>query len=206
MKEKMIDFMNIADYKTVRDKLFISILGIEGNEDFLETVPWRPYEDIAMIARVLVDRDGRDISSCVVTHSLANLWGKYPDKVLDQALENAPKIFPAELKSADSMLVGVKNVDMYILTNQMAVNGAAAMLYEGQLDHAVEMFGGKDICILPSSIHEVIIIPADPEKIPYLSNLVRTINHDIVDKWDVLTNSVYGYNKAEHRIFRYNVN
>ena len=49
---------------------------------------------------------------------------------------------------------------MLVLTNNVQLNGAAALFYPGVMDQAAERLGG-DFIVLPSSTHEVIMIPAD---------------------------------------------
>ena len=50
---------------------------------------------------------------------------------------------------------------LYVLTNDAAHNGAACVLYPDKLKDLADEFG-SDLLILPSSIHEVLII-ADSE-------------------------------------------
>ena len=51
-------------------------------------------------------------------------------------------------------------LQMYVLTNKYKLWGAAAFLYPGVLKATAKRFG-KDLIILPSSVHEVILIPQD---------------------------------------------
>lgn len=82
---------------------------------------------------------------------------------------------------------------MYVLTNTYKTWGAAAFLYPGVLKTAAEQFG-RDLIILPSSVHEVIIIPQDNiTEFRDLSEMVKNINeHDVLLE-EVLSDSVYRY-------------
>ena len=82
---------------------------------------------------------------------------------------------------------------MYVLTNKYKLWGAAAFLYPGVLKAAAKRFG-KNLIILPSSVHETILIPQDnmPE-FGDLAEMVKNINdHDVLPE-EVLSDSVYRY-------------
>ena len=131
------------------------------------------------------------------------VWGVTADEVLDTALKNTPKLFPVKVMDFGDV-VGAPFDDStampaYILSNQRGVNGAAAMLYEGILDVFCEAIGGG-IMILPSSIHEVIIIPQNDEQTDAYVNIVKDINKAVVAPRDKLTDSVYQYDTESHTI------
>ena len=60
---------------------------------------------------------------------------------------------------------------------------------------------GKDLYILPSSIHEVILLPKLPifEK-NELVNMVREVNTEGVAADEILSDNVYEYNRNERLI------
>lgn len=92
-------------------------------------------------------------------------------------------------------------LDMHVLTNQNRCNGAAALLYPQALNMAADLLGG-DFYILPSSIHEVILLPADPDiNESALLSMVRDINANDVIPTERLSNTVY-YCDAESLTLR----
>ena len=89
---------------------------------------------------------------------------------------------------------------LYLLTNQMGYNGAAAILYEGVLKNFAEEVG-KDLILLPSSIHEVLLLPDNGDSdYEALSALVREVNEAQVRREEWLSDHVYRYLKEEDRI------
>lgn len=90
----------------------------------------------------------------------------------------------------------VKNEDlleMYVLTNQQKLYGASCILYE----HVLREFAlsiGRNLYILPSSIHEVIIVPAYPDiKQRDLTKMVRDVNLQELNTDDILSDHAYYY-------------
>lgn len=64
----------------------------------------------------------------------------------------------------------------YVLTNQNGINGAACILYKDVIKNFAEGMD-RDILILPSSIHEVLLLPDDdPLSYDELGHLVTHIN------------------------------
>ena len=90
--------------------------------------------------------------------------------------------------------------DMNVLTNESKLNGAACILYENVLyDFAQKL--GADLYILPSSVHEVILLPKLSmfEK-DELVNMVKEVNTEGVAADEVLSDHVYEYNRTERLI------
>ena len=80
---------------------------------------------------------------------------------------------------------------MYVLGNDKKLFGAAAMFYQGVLEEFSEK-QQKSFYVLPSSVHEVILIPDDGMvNGEELWKMVCEINATQVDPEEVLTDSVY---------------
>ncbi len=91
-------------------------------------------------------------------------------------------------------------IPMYVLTNKQKLYGAACMLYPGILKGFSEKMG-EDLYVLPSSVHEVILVPisagADRES---LREIVTDINRTQVAEEEVLADSVYYYSRKSDRL------
>ena len=83
----------------------------------------------------------------------------------------------------------------YILSSKNGLFGASAMIDDNILA-AIAHKLDSNIYILPSSIHECIIVKADlPIDKDELKNLVRTVNETTVLQKDYLSDSVFLYIK-----------
>ncbi len=84
--------------------------------------------------------------------------------------------------------------EIYVLTNKNGMFGAAGMLFEEALKMAASKAGG-DFYLIPSSIHECLIIPArEGEDWKTLKSILTQINYEIVAEEDILSYSIYKYN------------
>ena len=82
---------------------------------------------------------------------------------------------------------------MYVATNVFKMNGACILLYDGVLKKFAEKIG-SDFYILPSSVHEVIFVPANGDMdARYLIQMVKEVNATEVAPDEVLSDNVYIY-------------
>ena len=93
-----------------------------------------------------------------------------------------------------------EHTPMYVLTNEDKLNGAAALFYPEVQEQIAEQMGG-DYFVLPSSVHEVLIVPDNGESdYRELRAAVNEINGTQVPPDEVLTGEVYSYDKESRQL------
>jgi len=93
-----------------------------------------------------------------------------------------------------------KQHKMFILSNQKGINGASCMLYEDVLCKFASQIN-SDFYILPSSIHEIILIPYQKDmKKETLTEMVKDVNRTQVAQDEILSDKVYLYSKEQNAI------
>ena len=208
-----VDVNTLTDYSIMKDKLAMEVVSAETNKEMLETVPHQNLEDMAVVYRFILssDEDGR--ASILITNRMIETMGVTPEQLHADALENAPIIKPAEIKGMSEVmaeLMGVEqaelmgivpvspeNEQLYVATVPDKVHGAGVLAYQDFMDQAAERAGG-DFYILPSSIHEILIVPDNGKMgLKELENMVREVNATQVAPADKLTDSVYHYDSKE---------
>ncbi len=89
---------------------------------------------------------------------------------------------------------------IYVLTNRKRIFGATCMLYSNKMKEIADRYD-CDLYILPSSIHEVILLPVryscDED---YIRNMIAEINRTQVDLEDRLSDSLYYYDRMNDEI------
>ena len=89
---------------------------------------------------------------------------------------------------------------MYMLSNCARLNGSGCILYQDLLQSFAEHFA-SDFYILPSSIHEVLLIPASDNSSPEeLNAMVREVNASQLTREEVLSDHVYFYSREQKRL------
>ncbi len=91
-------------------------------------------------------------------------------------------------------------VPMYVLSNEQRYYGAACLLYKDVLKKFAQE-QGADIYILPSSVHETILLPdrgiENPDE---LRRMVREVNDTQLSPEEVLSDSVYYYDRESGKV------
>ncbi|MCD8119887.1 MAG: DUF5688 family protein [Lachnospiraceae bacterium] len=87
--------------------------------------------------------------------------------------------------------------EMFVLTNQRKYFGAAVLLYPELLKRIAERLD-RDLYILPSSVHEAILVPDTGEfMLEDLSRFVRRVNLTEVEKEERLSNHAYLFRRKD---------
>lgn len=193
----------LGDYGEVKKHLMVRLVGRAQNREMLKTIPHRDVADMALLAYIVVKDDKEGLASSVVNDRLLSQYGVTKEQLLTDAIHSSEELYPSGIHTLGEVL-GMPETDdmpkMYVLSNSRSEYGAACISYSGVLDAAAEKLG-KDFFVLPSSIHEVLLVPDDGNAdITALKQMVHDVNASEVDPPDVLTNNVYHYDSRE-RIF-----
>ena len=224
LRAEGLDLDIFESYENAKEHLFIRVSNAETNRDLLEDVPHETLGDLAVTYHLMVERNDEGFGSTMITNELLDKYGIPGDQLKADALENSAKILSPSIESMNNVMarmMGLPNLapesvpfeqavedfnfsseGMFVLTNTNAVNGAAVMFYPEVLeqlgDHA-----GVDLFIIPSSVHETIILPDDGVmQRSDLESMIRDINANEVAPKDRLSDSLYHYDSREHRLER----
>lgn len=198
----------ISDFSFIKEKIVYKIIHAPQNETLLETLPYISFLDFAIVFYILFDVDENGTATIPVTDDLIQLWNTNLNEIHQLAKQNTPRLLPAVFKPMRVVieeLLGnpcdnVVQADdiMFVLTNSLRSLGAACILYDEILTQ-IGNFLKENYYILPSSIHEVIIIPESqaPDN-DTLNEMVLEVNETQVEPEDVLSNHVYFYDRKQN--------
>ena len=207
----------LLDTSRLKDNVFFTLINAEQNKELLKTVPHREFEDLAIVYRWNLGNDSLGTYTNLVDNDLAKKEGLTENDLYNAANKNTKELFPILVKNMNEVIseiiFGESGIDeemqkefsevmqetpdencMYVITNESKLFGAASMLYEEPIHELAEQVGG-DLYILPSSVHEVIAVPADFGSPEELAEMVYEINMEQVDINDRLSNQVYHYDR-----------
>ena len=208
-----IDVSAISDYEAMKEKLSMEVISKDTNADILQNVPHEDMEDMAVVYRLVLDSDSVGRSSILVTNKMLDNYGISADQLHADAMENAPVVRPAQIKGmsevlyelmgADASAIGIPQIDpkdeqMFVATVPDKTGGAGVLAYPNFMEDAAEKIGGS-YYVLPSSLHEVILVPDDGRMTSTeLEAMVKEVNATQVQPEDKLTDHVYHYDADEH--------
>lgn len=197
--------LNLRDFDSVKPLLACKLIHKESNHGLLKEVPYRPFLDLAIVCYLyLTDNDSGSATMLIGYPQLA-LWHLSEEDLFRCALENSPKLLPVSLMSMEEIMKELypdltdipPSSPMFVLTNAKRYFGAAVILYPEVLKSFAEA-QSSDFYLLPSSIHEVILLPVKyPVSKEALAVMVNEINTESVPQEDWLSNHVYYYSRSQ---------
>lgn len=207
-----------SDFDQVRDRIVYKIVNRQMNSELLTSVPYIEWNDLAIVFCFLVDGGCDGYATILVRNEHIALWGTDADELYDLASHNTPDLMSDELSSLDNIireilhsrneaeneeyseLFGDNAPCLYVLSNEKRVFGATSMLYSGHIKKLADSFD-SDLYILPSSIHEVILLPDTCAcDVDYMKTMVREINETQVDIEDRLSDNIYHFDRHTDEI------
>ena len=207
------DIDSFTDYSQMKEKLAMEVVSAETNKEMLENVPHKDLEDMAVVYRFVLSSDDEGRASILVTNQILESMGVTPEQLHADALEIAPQIKPAEIRGMSEVMAEMMGMEqaealgimpmrpedeqLFVATVPDKTHGAGVLAYQNFMDQAAERVGG-DFFILPSSIHEVLIVPDNGRMdLKELEAMVRDVNATQVAPADKLTDNVYHYDSKE---------
>ncbi len=156
-----------------------------------------PHTDLVVVPVIVVPEGSNVILS---GENVADLHMTRKE-IIDRAMSNMESSGYV-LKGLNSMVgmdesVGAPGI--LVLTNQDSMYGAAEVLNQNATREAAEIIGG-DFYILPSSKHEVLLVPESFAGVDELSAMVREVNRQVVSDKDWLSDHVYHYSSVTNRV------
>lgn len=151
-------------------------------------------EEIKSMEEILREMFCENMKSEIQESIKRNLESDSEISLSDKTIEEIVDQMMLEVKA------GREEIPMYVLSNRSRSHGAACILYQNLIKNFAD-FLHKDVYILPSSVHEVILIPAEEtdcqEK---LSEMVREVNRTELDEEEILSDHVYLYSREKQDI------
>jgi hypothetical protein len=201
-----INTSDLTNLDKVKDKIFARIFNKELNSEYLKDKPYKTVEDLAVAYAVNVGDNGDGQMTMPINNGLLEQYGISIDELDKIAMDNLAKsniVFKSMYDTLKEMIPeGMEEVlppddgTMYVLTNSSKMFGAAAILDKGTMD-GIRKKLNSDFVVLPSSIHEVIILKVTPElmSVEEIKGMIGEINTSSLDPKEVLSDHPYLYTK-----------
>ncbi len=218
------DVDEFQDINVTCKKILYKLINYNKNEELFKNIPHRRWQDLAIVYYVLVSCDELGTGTILIRNEHLKLWNVGEAELYAFAMDNAPKLLKKTIKTMAEIILDFMDerlmdseeneitvkaakefsentpVKMYVMGNKVKLNGACVILYERALASFAE-YVENDFYILPSSIHEVILVPASEDvNEQALLSLVREVNENSVTEEEWLSDNIYKYNRSEETI------
>ena len=214
--ERPVDMGFFRSFERVRDRICCRLIGRERNKALLDGIPYIEFLDLAVCFYYAYRGELGD-GMIQIDNSHMEMWGSNMMELLALSKRNTPRLFPWSCCGIEEVLTEMadggdeadlegilkalcEEVPMKVLSNERRLHGAVCMLYPGVLKEMADRMGG-DFFIPPSSVHETILLPDTGEGLNgALRQMIREVNSTKVAPEEVLSDTLYRYDRARGRV------
>lgn len=169
------------------------LINTESNASLLSDAVYLPYLDMSVVYRVFIS----DVGSFVVTRALVDALNISGSELYEAAMSNLAQMFVIRKMSELGSFPTMCDEFMLVVNTKDSMYGASVMALPGLLEQIGKVFD-SDYYIIPSSIHEIICVPANLEVDPgIIVDMIKVVNIEAVAPDDVLSNSLYKWSKKK---------
>lgn len=221
-REENIDFDFYTNYEIVQERIACKLINKKANEALLKEVPWVPMLDLAIVFYYLLPEYVFVEGTILIRNEHCENWKVTAEDLLQAARMNMDRLCPIRLYDMHTLLkvwsqdmcdgsvcdresfwVPIEpetietscfaEMQMYIITNEKR-NLGAINAFRGDVIKRLAIRLNCDIYVLPSSIHECILVPIYGNvRKDELGKMVREVNASCVEQEEVLSDKVYRY-------------
>lgn len=196
--------MSSREYELIKDEITVVMLSRDEAEDYGPFIPKIPMGDMLMAYKQVISNDEFHF----ITYSDLDRFGITATQLHKDAMENAQTHYPASVQSIEDTLGLPPNRSeiptMYVVTNWQGEFGASAIAYPGMMDSLAEKIGG-DFVILPSSVHEMLVVQTKGADLTKLEELLQQVNQMEVAPCDRLSDTAYCFDGHARMVMKASV-
>lgn len=202
----------ISKFDSVKGCIYPRIINHKSNKELLKDVPHSKFLDLAVIYVINFPTGSENLASAVIHNAHREYWGVTTSQIRNEAYKNLDKkeeefrftslnefLAGMMIPFFDSMTEEEKKAKiedlpdspLRIITNKEKSYGANVLLSDNFLEKVRAEIG--DYYILPSSVHEIMVMPVGDETVEELNGLIEEVNATQVDDTEVLSSHAYLY-------------
>lgn len=206
------DIKSIHDFEKVKDRIVLGIYNTEANAEILADMPHKEFKDLSLYYRIEIAVDKKTTGFITVHNKFMDAWGKDLNEIHALAWSNMKRRNPSTFRSMNEVLQELCDTEedvlsededtepqLFVLSSANNVSGAVYMADMQELAQIADVLE-KDFVLLPSSRHEVIIVPMDDAYedciFDKFKSMVREVNETELEPEDYLSDNVYFFNRA----------
>ena len=198
----------LLDFDYIRDRLIIKVVNWEHNKEILSDAPCIRKLDLALTFRIMAEGYDHMQGSVLVDKRLLKHWHLTVEELFREAADHMEGLWRSRILPLDEMILDFSSQEemeemrtpILLLTNEKFCYGAAS-LFTTDLIRDYARCAGTDFYVLPSSIHELLLVPTREDvDAAYLQEMVSSVNREVVSEDEILSDHVYLYRRKDDRL------
>lgn len=211
LPQEDFDISVFTDYEKAKDHIIMKLVNAEKNVELLEMVPHILIYDLAIIFLCSVSNFMNEYATILIHNQHMEHWEVSTEDLYALAKVNTPRILPPRLDNLQDVfeyitherLPFLEELNSSILTNRIKVHGATCMVYPGLLEEVAEIYE-DNLVIIPSSLHEVLIIPegniGNEHTLRDFNPMIQEVNETQLMDIETLSDHAYLYHRDTKEI------
>ena len=207
-KEVLDEFCrDILSWETAKEYLMPELIRAEWNREILKEAASIPFLDLAVCFRLQKERPGGGIFSFRLSKKQTASWGLSERELMEQGRKNL-RCVDHKITGLTELMEGIfgagffedEETDFAVLTTPERTYGTSGILRKELLaDYADRL--GKNLFLIPSSVHEFILMPDDGKTdLEKLECLINRVNSEQVAREEQLSDHAYYYDREKGEI------
>lgn len=172
---------------------------VNGNAEIGENIPSKKYLDLQLLFYINLG-SGDDTHFCLVTDEMLDELNRTVDDIYEIATQNSVY----RLTNLDELRGEPSDMDSFVAMNDRAMEAWGGLADSIIADpHALAGFARKmnrDLYLVPSSIHEILLVPTDTINKEDLKQIIRMVNDDQVKESERLSYNLYEFDRDTEEI------
>jgi hypothetical protein len=220
-REINMDMEFFTQFARAKSRILYKLIHRESNREMLAEIPYVEWNDLAIVFYYAFEDACFGKATILIKNSHLAMWEIDVPVLYETAKANMLRMRPEEMmpvrqliqefveqkhchdrrevriempKGADVAME--RNSAMYVLSNCDRIFGASALLYSSSMKKLAGELN-KNLIILPSSVHEVILVPDDGiTGKEFYTDMVKEVNDAQVEPEERLSYNVYYYDRV----------
>lgn len=210
VSEQDFDMDLVTNFEIAKENITTKVIAVKNNQGLLCDRPFTKLDDLAIMYQLELGKTEDGKGTIPVTNVIMEKWGITINEIHDLAIDNAERLSPSKLIALESVLFGAEEnlldnensynpCTMLVLTNEDKIGGASVLANANVLNEVSKVIDDS-FYILPSSVHEVLVVPKEIAKEAgmtpkQLGKMVREVNANEVEQEERLSDHIYEFDK-----------
>lgn len=179
-----------------RSNVYMVLVNREHSASYIKNFVKRDLLDLCIVYDIQMEI-GDERGNVRITKDILRMLGVTEEEVYEAALKNtseASQVLPIASVLAEMGMPVDEDFDMppiMVVTNKEKIRGAACILANNVTQYLNHI--KTDLYVIPSSIHEMLVVPVDLEAGEGLRELIPQVNGTVVSQEEFLSDNLYIY-------------
>lgn len=205
------DVSLFKDFQKAKKRIIMKLVNYQKNQELLMKIPHIKFHDLAIVFMCSVTDFLEEYATILIYNHHLHMWNIDSEELYQTAMYNTPRQLPAHYERMEDYFERVvendlsflSELDMYLLTNNVKIHGATCMVYPKLLKSIAKELD-DNLIIIPSSIHELLILPEKSTQNKYtlknLQDMICEVNDTQLTDAEILSDHAYIYMQTTDKI------